>query len=562
MTYFVISRIINLINLTIDLLQIGQIACSRARGLVGYDVALTWRRSPVRIRPSPSFFLQSHTFEPSIEAFSDTRIMAEKKHNKDKKLHNSDEKLHNSDELDLSWQETVDLLPEDEDEGGSEIYYFTDEDGNIHSREFLTGELIDNEIKDLEASKIEKSRLEEVQRLKPGTTDIVNLVRTPEETPKEIILPVPKSGARPLDIRISSEVTPDLQAKEESRQRIDVASQDRVFVRFHDGVSADEPTSARRDNTATPLTFSFTRDALDQYVVYRNEGLAKKSKDWINRASQAMWDSTQGEISHQTMTSFRTYVLSKYSSVDAHRKVLGFAAAFLKYLAQVRVDPRYLSFTLFLERPRTTRTKKAITERIVTREDITSLFKRIDVYAEKGKISPQKTRNYRAYTLLASYTGLRPSTIQRLTVGQFRTALNEEKPVLHVLAEQEKNRVEHYVPLHPSVVKGISEVLAHDFGENDDDKPFFMFNSFEKWLERQKIPLPRVRDPTKAHLWLSDFRKFAEQFGDIIGWDTTNRKYVLAHGMTGVDWEHYKHPLPEDVYDTYMRYWRDIDLAD
>jgi hypothetical protein len=68
-----------------------------------------------------------------------------------------------------------------------------------------------------------------------------------------------------------------------------------------------------------------------------------------------------------------------------------------------------------------------------------------------------------------------------------------------------------------------------------------------------------VRNPKKAHLWLSDFRKFAEQFGDIIAWDSTNRKYVLAHGM---DWEHYKHPLPEDVYDTYMLYWRDIELAD
>ena len=113
--------------------------------------ALTWRRSPVRIRPSPSFFLESHTFEPSIEAFSDTRIMAEKKHNKDKKLHNSHE-------LDLSWQETVDLLPEDEVEGGSEIYYFTDEDGNIHSREFLAEELIDDDVEDLEVSQEGKSR--------------------------------------------------------------------------------------------------------------------------------------------------------------------------------------------------------------------------------------------------------------------------------------------------------------------------------------------------------------------------------------------------------------------
>jgi hypothetical protein len=67
--------------------------------------------------------------------------MVKKKHNKGKKLHNFDEKLHNSDvvnsEPDLTWQERVDLAPEDEIESGSEIYYFTDGDGNIHSREFL-----------------------------------------------------------------------------------------------------------------------------------------------------------------------------------------------------------------------------------------------------------------------------------------------------------------------------------------------------------------------------------------------------------------------------------------
>lgn len=137
---------------------------------------------------------------------------------------------------------------------------------------------------------------------------------------------------------------------------------------------------------------------------------------------------------------------------------------------------------------------------------------------------------------------MRPSTIQRLTVGQLRTAIKEQEPVLHVLAEQEKNRTEHYVPIAAPVAAAIKAVLEHDFGEKDDATPFFLFNSFEKWLERQRIPLPRVRDPAKAHLWLSDFRKFGEQFGDIIGWDETNRKYVMAHGMTGVEWEHYKHP--------------------
>jgi hypothetical protein len=89
--------------------------------------ALTWRRSPVRIRPSPSFFLHSEALEPSIGHLSEAIIVSKKEHNKDKKLHNSHE-------LDLSWQETVDLLPEDEVEGGSEIYYFTDEDGNVINR--------------------------------------------------------------------------------------------------------------------------------------------------------------------------------------------------------------------------------------------------------------------------------------------------------------------------------------------------------------------------------------------------------------------------------------------
>jgi hypothetical protein len=53
-----------------------------------------------------------------------------------KKKHDEGEKLDNPDAPDLTWQEAVDLLPEDEVKGGSEICYFTNEDGNIHSREF------------------------------------------------------------------------------------------------------------------------------------------------------------------------------------------------------------------------------------------------------------------------------------------------------------------------------------------------------------------------------------------------------------------------------------------
>ncbi len=37
-----------------------------------------------------------------------------------------------------------------------------------------------------------------------------------------------------------------------------------------------------------------------------------------------------------------------------------------------------------------------------------------------------------------------------------------------------------------------------------------------------------------------------------------NRAYILTHGVSGVDWAHYKHPLPEHVYDVYMKYRKDV----
>jgi len=36
------------------------------------------------------------------------------------------------------------------------------------------------------------------------------------------------------------------------------------------------------------------------------------------------------------------------------------------------------------------------------------------------------------------------------------------------------------------VLEAIKEVLEHDFDDSDGDKYFFLFNSFERWLERQR----------------------------------------------------------------------------
>jgi hypothetical protein len=27
-----------------------------------------------------------------------------------------------------------------------------------------------------------------------------------------------------------------------------------------------------------------------------------------------------------------------------------------------------------------------------------------------------------------------------------------------------------------------------------------------------------------------------------------------------IDWKHYKHPLPENVYDVYLKYWKDVEF--
>ena len=77
---------------------------------VAKTVAFTRRKSSVQIASSPSFLFQS---DAKIEAKAED---------------DEDEELHNSHEPDLTWQEMMDLSPEDEIEGGPEIYYFTDEE--------------------------------------------------------------------------------------------------------------------------------------------------------------------------------------------------------------------------------------------------------------------------------------------------------------------------------------------------------------------------------------------------------------------------------------------------
>jgi hypothetical protein len=149
------------------------------------------------------------------------------------------------------------------------------------------------------------------------------------------------------------------------------------------------------------------------------------------------------------------------------------------------------------------------------------------------------------------HTGQRPdATIKKLTVKQFREALSAEKPVIDIQSWQDKIRMQHYCPLHPQVVQAIEPLL----NGQSNDKPIFKHLAFERWIRQHKIKLTRSAN----HFVVGDLRKFAEQYGDIIQWNQSNRAYVLTHGVSGVEWSHYRHRLPEYVYEVYMKYWKDV----
>jgi integrase len=304
-------------------------------------------------------------------------------------------------------------------------------------------------------------------------------------------------------------------------------------------------------NGLSELDLSFTLDELNSYVEYRNTGLTRKSQDWIGRAAKAVWNYTNGTVSKSNLDALRTNILQKYQSEDARSKILSFAIAFLKYLTKMRLDNRYLAFSIFLEKPKALKHRKRVTTRIITKQDIEHILARINTAESDGRLNTYRAQHYTAFILFGAYTGQRSNaTISRLTVKQFREAVRLEKPVVQVKASQDKIKIEHYVPLHPKAVEALKLLLD---GKADDEL-MFEYNSLAMWIKRQKIPLSRL----SGCFVLGDLRKFAEQYGDVIQWEQSNRAYILTHGVSGVEWSHYRHPLPEYVYDIYMKYWKDV----
>ena len=299
------------------------------------------------------------------------------------------------------------------------------------------------------------------------------------------------------------------------------------------------------------MEFKYTKKELDNYLTWRTAGLAYKSSVWIIKAAEVFWKHTKGTIREDSLDQLRAFLFKKYDDYYAQSKVLNFTKGFLKYQAKLTLDPRYLAFDMFLDKPRVRKVKKKMTARIVTKEDIEHVLAVIKAGMLKGSIDQEHAQHFMGIVLFGAFTGQRPySTIAQLRVEQFREALNLEKPVIHVEPAQDKIRMEHYVPLHPK----LADVMNILCDGREDREYMFILESFRKWLQKQKIPLTRCN----VYFVASDLRKFAEQQGDVVGWNESNRAYILTHGVRGIEWSNYRHPLPEHVYDVYMKYWKDV----
>ncbi len=80
--------------------------------------------------------------------------------------------------------------------------------------------------------------------------------------------------------------------------------------------------------------------------------MAARSRDWLIRAPEILWERTKGVVSQESLTAFRDYVVDTWAARESHRKLLQFAAAFLKHVSKTTFDPQFQAYTVFLERPR------------------------------------------------------------------------------------------------------------------------------------------------------------------------------------------------------------------
>lgn len=302
------------------------------------------------------------------------------------------------------------------------------------------------------------------------------------------------------------------------------------------------------------IELHFTHDELQFYLDNRKRNLSQCSYYWIDTAGLLLWQFTEGTINQKKCEAFRCFILTHYQSKCTWDKNLGFFMAFLKYLGKLYMNPLYLSFSLFVEKPHIVKTRMLSNQRHIGVQDLNNLFNQITIHYKSGKLPYANYINYLAFVGFGAYTAQRMwSTMKKVTVGMFREALKDKDcPVMLIPPDMDKIRYEHYCPIHAALVPLLKEAIK---GRKSNEL-MFKYIAFDSWLGRNPVKLTQIKGLFKP----SDLRKFGEQYGDEIEWNSVNRAHIMSHDISLISFKHYKSFTPQLVFKIYMRAWKDTNL--
>ena len=165
--------------------------------------------------------------------------------------------------------------------------------------------------------------------------------------------------------------------------------------------------------------------------------------------------------------------------------------AFLKYLTKTRLDNRYYALSIFLEKPKTLRHQKRITNRIITKQDIKNILAHIKTAESDGRLSVHRAQQYTAFILFGAYTGQRSNaTISKLTVKQFREVVQLEKHVVHVKASR-------HLSLHHQFVRFRKIELFYNLINMGEFMDYIGKSKISPLYSKGRVIYPQIRLPQR-----------------------------------------------------------------
>lgn len=152
---------------------------------------------------------------------------------------------------------------------------------------------------------------------------------------------------------------------------------------------------------------------------------------------------------------------------------------------------------------------------------------------------------------------MRPASAIELKVSDVRDAVKMDKPYLVVGFDDDKTLTEHYVPLHPDVVKVLAGVID---GKADNEPLFTSYTLLQRLLKEH--PTPMINQ-SSLKVEVRDLRKFMIQKSKVelkLNPDILN--YIVSHNLGSLDWKYYQNFKAEVFYDEYMASWGPVNLLD